>query len=85
MQMQCHVYLRGKRRGKSKVYLRLPQGLELLSALDNDPRLRYSADVEPLLWRCDGNLYGLQDAGAIFWELARDWLLSLGFVQSTGR
>jgi hypothetical protein len=81
--MQCHVYLRGKRRGKSKVYLRLPPGLELLSALDNDPRLRYSADVEPLLWRCDGNLYGLQDAGAIFWELARDWLLSLGFVQST--
>ena len=77
------AYLRGKRRGKNKVYLRLPPGLELLSALDNDPRLRYSADGEPLLWRCDRNLYGLQDAGAIFWELARDWLLSLGFVQST--
>jgi hypothetical protein len=33
-----------------------------------------------LLWRCDGNLYGLQDAGAVFWCLARDWLLSLNKI-----
>jgi hypothetical protein len=28
-------------------------------------------------------LVGLQDAGAVFYTLARDWLLNLGFTQST--
>ena len=81
------AYLRGKRSQRNKVYLRLPPGLELLAAMHDprasDPRLRYRDNGEPLFWRCDGNLYGLQDAGRVFWELARDWLLSLGFTQST--
>jgi hypothetical protein len=81
------AYLRGTRRSApgqaepDEVFLRLPQGLDLLGA---DPRFRYRDDNgDPLLWRCDANLYGLQDAGAVFYALARDWLLEIGFTQST--
>jgi len=90
---QCEVlsldvsgaYLRGKRRSTAApVFLRLPPGLDALRHLSNDKRFRYHSDSdEPLLWRCDANLYGLQDAGAVWWAEARDWLLGLGFVQSS--
>ena len=72
------AYLRGKRRGDSTVYLRLPPGLERLRTLHDHPLFQYhDHNGEALFWRCDGNLYGLQDAGAVYWCLARDWLLSL--------
>ena len=83
------AYLRGKRRADSaNVYLRLPQGLEdVLAHPDCPPSLQQfrtrDRDGQPYLWRCDANLYGLQDAGAVWWACARDWLLSLGFKQST--
>jgi len=79
------AYLRGRRRATSPpVYLRLPPGLDALLHLSGDQRLKYRhASGEPIFWRCDANLYGLQDAGAIWWALARDWLLGLGFTQST--
>ncbi len=79
------AYLRGRRRpGAPPVFLRLPPGLEALYRACSDSRLRYrDENGHPLFWRCDANLYGLQDAGAIFWEMARDWLIGLGFKQST--
>jgi hypothetical protein len=79
------AYLRGRRRASSDpVYLRLPPGLDSLRDATGDTRLSYKTNSgEPLFWRCDANLYGLQDAGAIWWVLARDWLLGLGFKQST--
>ena len=91
---QCEVlsldvsgaYLRGKRRADAApVYLRLPPGLDALRALSGDTRFSYyTPSEEPLLWRCDANLYGLQDAGAVWWILARDWLTeTLGFTQSS--
>jgi len=90
---QCEVlsldvsgaYLRGRRRANADpVFLRLPPGLDALRKLTGDTRLNYQTNSgEPLFWRCDANLYGLQDAGAIWWTLARDWLIGLGFKQST--
>ena len=79
------AYLRGKRRrGSSTVYLRLPPDLDNLFEVSGDIRFRYrNAQGEPVFWRCDANLYGLQDAGAVWWVMARDWLLKLGFKQSS--
>jgi hypothetical protein len=80
------AYLRGKRRADSaNVYLRLPQGLEgVLAHPDCPPSLQQfrtrDRDGQPYLWRCDANLYGLQDAGAAWWACARDWLISLGLA-----
>jgi hypothetical protein len=79
------AYLRRRRRSTAApVFLRLPPGLDALRESTNDARLSYrTATGEALFWRCDANLYGLQDAGAIWWALARDWLLGLRFKQST--
>ena len=86
------AYLMGSRpAGESTVFLRMPSGLPSLvdemrrRGMPADSRLEYIKDGAPMVWRCDGNLYGLQSAGKIYWLFARDWLLSeeMGFTQAT--
>ena len=85
------AYLMGSRPpNEDTVYLRMPSGLEHIIAamkarkIKPDPRLLYLApDGSPMVWKCDGNLYGLQSAGKIFWLYAREWLISIGFTQAT--
>ena len=73
------AYLRGSRQASSDtVYLRLPRGLLELYQFTNDPNFQTTdTHGNDYYWKCDANLYGLQDAGAVWWRHARDWLLGL--------
>ena len=71
----------------SFVFLRLPPNLDLVRSAGDDPRLRYTNDDgDTMLFAVDTNLYGCQDAGAIWFECFKEWITSdtMGFTQATG-
>ena len=81
------AYLLGKRSSRSRVFLRLPPNLDLVRSAWDDPRLRYTNDDgDTMLFAVDTNLYGCQDAGAIWFECFKEWITSdtMGFTQATG-
>jgi hypothetical protein len=81
------AYLLGKRSPRSRVFVRLPPNLDLVRALWDDPRLRYTDDDgNKMLFAADTNYYGLQDAGKIWYECFRAWITSsvMGFTTATG-
>lgn len=71
------AYLRGKRRSDdSLVFLRLPAGFDLIDIP------AFASDGSPNFLQVTGNLYGLQDAGCVFWNHNKGKLLSTGWIQS---
>ena len=71
------AYCRGKRDPKSpSIFLRLPSVWSAMGYPTHD------RDGRPYLIEVIGNLYGTQQAGRIFWQFMRDFLLDIGFVQS---
>merc|ERR550514_2676812 len=77
------AYLNGRRSENDDViYLRAPSGLQFLNeslkarGLPPDPRLETKdSRGNAVLFRCPGNLYGLQQAGKVWYICAREWLL----------
>ena len=86
------AYLNGKRSPDDDViYLRAPPGIQHLNeslkarGMPPDPRLKpKDSHGNTVLFRCPGNLYGLQQAGRIWYLCAREWLLgpSMRMAQS---
>ena len=78
-----NAYLYGKRRPRpdgrppAPVFLRFPRGMAEAGYPTHDD------GGEELVFAVDGNHYGLQDGGSVWYQTFRDWLLSLGFQQST--
>ena len=78
-----NAYLYGKRRNRpdgrppAPGFLRFPRGMAEAGYPTHDD------DGEELVFAVDGNHYGLQDGGSVWYQTFRDWLLSLGFQQST--
>lgn len=77
------AYLNGRRdKDDDLIYLRPPPGIDHLNeslrrrGKPADPRLRSRGDDgRTILFRCPGNLYGLQQAGKVWYLFARSWLL----------
>ena len=77
------AYLNGRRSPTDDViYLRTPPGLQYLNeallarGLPIDPRLNTrDRDGNTVLFKCPGNLYGLQEAGRVWYLCAREWLV----------
>ena len=71
------AYCRGKRDPSSpSIFLRLPSMWSAMGYPTKD------CDGRPYLIEVIGNLYGTQQAGRIFWQFMREFLLDIGFVQS---
>ena len=71
------AYCHGKRDPSSpSIFLRLPSMWSAMGYPTHD------RDGRPYLIEVIGNLYGTQQAGRIFWQFMREFLLDIGFVQS---
>ena len=71
------AYCHGKRDPSSpSIFLRLPSMWSAMGYPTKD------CDGRPYLIEVIGNLYGTQQAGRIFWQFMRAFLLDIGFVQS---
>ena len=78
-----NAYLYGQRRDRpdgrppAPVFLRWPRGMKECGYDTHDEH------GEELVFAVEGNHYGLQDGGSVWYQTFRDWLLDLGFKQST--